>query len=172
MSEPFEEAYFNWLCAKVRRTSFPLYLDLLRILYTTEFVPRVDGDENRAEDGKELREDFVRESGYGWNPDWDHEECSILELIVAFSVRASFQTGMPSRDWFWRMIDNLGLGELRQMQATDIRMVRLVLDKFNARSYSYSGHGGLFPLRWPQEDQREVEIWVQFCMYVEEEQLV
>lgn len=59
MGEPIEGEYFNWLCAKIRKTPAPMYNDLLQILHRTEFVWVVHGDRNRAEDGIELREDFL-----------------------------------------------------------------------------------------------------------------
>ena len=172
MSEPLEVLYFNWLCAKVRRRDFPLYYNLLKVLYTTEFTWLLPMDENRAEDGKELRLDFVRETGFEPDSEWEAEGCSVLEMLVAFSYRAWFETEIPSREWFWRMIENLSLDELRHMSKADIPMVNVILRKFVQRQYPDNGYGSLFPMMWPKEDQRAVDIWQQFCAYVEEQRLV
>ena len=68
MNEPFEEAYFKWLCAKVDHTNVPTpsltHWNLLRILHRNEFVWLLTGDDNRAEDGVDLRHAFLLEKGY------------------------------------------------------------------------------------------------------------
>lgn len=173
MSEPIEESYFNWLCAKVKKSPFPLYLDLFKILYRTEFIGLMPGDENRAEDGKELREDFIRETQCGSIFDWDPLGCSVLEMLVAFSNRAWFLTEKPSTDWFWIFVENLRLSEYRHpISNKDAQMIEQeILYDFIWRMYKANGDGGLFPMRWPQTDQRSVEIWYQFCEYVDEEGL-
>ena len=95
MDEPIEESYFNWLCAKVLSVEVPIYFELMRILYRTEFVWVLERDQNRAEDGLELREDFLRETGLDPEPEWLESECSIFEMLYAFAKRANFQTDDP-----------------------------------------------------------------------------
>lgn len=172
MNEPLEELYFNWLCAKVVQPNQNIYLDLLRILHTTEFVWLVAGDGNRAEDGLDLRSDFLRQSHLAYGNEWDHVGCSIFEMLLAFSNIASFETGTESKEWFWIFLTNLGLGEFRQTSKKDNVFINDVLYRFVWRLYEPSGHGGLFPMRWPKHDQRTVEIWYQFCEYVDEQGLI
>lgn len=171
MSEPIEESYFNWLRAKVLSpNNYRLYLDLLRLLHETEFVWVVPGDKNRAEDGLELRIDFHRESRLNPDPSWEHVGCSIFEMLLAFAKRASFQTDDSVKDWFWDFITNLDLGEYRHVLSDDdILFIDDVLQKFIWRTYDPSGLGGMFPMRWPKEDQTKVEIWYQFCQYLEDQ---
>lgn len=170
MSEPIEESYFNWLRAKVLSPTNMQYQDLLRELHRTEFVWLIPGDRNRAEDGLELRLDFGVESRLDPDPEWQHIGCSILEMLFAFAKRASFQTDNPPKDWFWEFITNLDLGELRHvLNEDDILFVDDVLQKFIWRTYDPSGLGGMFPMRWPKQDQTKVEIWYQFCEYLDDQ---
>ncbi len=46
------------------------YWKLFRTLYSTEFVWLLSGDDNRAEDGLELREEFLLESNIPDDPQW------------------------------------------------------------------------------------------------------
>lgn len=172
MPEPIDHEYFNWLCAKVRKTRAHIYIDLLRILDTTEFIWVIPEDKNRAEDGIELRLGFLQESGVHYDGPWMSQPCSVLEMLLAFANRASFQTDIPVRDWFWELMDNLDLGEYRQVSRVDEIHIREKLHMFIWRTYDPSGYGGLFPMRWPKSDQRKVEIWYQFFEYLEDRGLI
>lgn len=172
MAEPIDEAYFNWLCAKVLDRGNSIYLDLMRILYQTEFIWVVRGDKNRAEDGCELRYDFLRETSYHKESEWFNTPCSIFEMLVAFAKRAEFQTDQSHKDWFWEFIENLELDEYRQVSEDDATIVEEILHDFVWRTYDSSGYGGIFPLRWPKRDQTEVEIWYQFSEYLDDQGLV
>lgn len=169
MTEPLENVYFNWLSAKVLPDNSNIYGDLLRILHNTEFTWIILGDKNRAQDGLELRDDFLRESWFHIGSEWDHVGCSIFEMMVAFAKRASFQTDDPVRDWFWEFITNLELGEFRQVSEQDVIFIDEVLYRFVWRTYDSSGLGGMFPLRWPKRDQRKVEIGYQFFEYLDDQ---
>lgn len=168
--EPLEEAYFNWLYSKVAYVEVPTpslsYHKLLQELYNTEFVWLLSGDDNRAEDGVDLRSEFLQQSGMTSDPDWECIGCSVLEMLIAFSRKASFQTGDTPRDWFWIFLHNLELDALSDNKHAIKRTTKDILDIFIWRTYDYNGLGGLFPLENPEEDQRKVEIWYQFCAYL------
>lgn len=170
MEGPLENLYFKWLCAKVTyvRTPTPslTHWKLLRILHNTEFAWILSGDDNRSEDGKELRLEFLYEGDIPDNPEWRGLACSILEMLVAFSRRAQFMTGISSQDWFWEFLDNLGLKEFTDGSDFDPKEVEEILDQFVWRTYNQKGEGGLFPISAPNGDQRTVEIWYQFCNYL------
>lgn len=172
MDEPIEVLYFNWLCAKVLIQGNKNYYDLMQILYSTEFVWIVPGDENREEDGLELRQDFLRETQLDYDPGWFSEPCSVLEVLIAFAHRASFQTDLPEYDWFWHFLTNLKLNEYRRISKRDIPEIEEILYVFIWRTYDAYGDGGLFPLRTPKEDQRKVELWYQFFEYLEDQGLL
>lgn len=172
MGEPIEGEYFNWLCAKVLTTQGTIYHDLLKILYETEFTWIIPGDRNRSDDGRELRYSFLYMSGWDSDPNWFHQPCSVLEMLIAFADRALFQTDTALQAWFWEFMTNLDLGEYRQVGRSDVPKIEDILQMFIWRTYDESGHGGMFPLRWPKRDQRKVEIWYQFCDYLEDRGLI
>jgi hypothetical protein len=174
MGEPIQDEYFGWLCAKALPAYSQNYVDLMRILYRTEFVWLISGDRNRVEDGVELRDYFLREAFMKKDPesDWFNEPCSVLEVLIAFAKRAEFQTDIPVRDWFWTFLANLDLDEYRRVSSEDLPLIEEILYIFIWRTYNASGYGGLFPLDNPEEDQRKVEIWYQFCAWVDEKELV
>ncbi len=174
MAEPIDGAYFNWLRAKVLDYNAPayLYLNMLRILYRTEFVWILIGDRNRIDDGLELRSYFLNETGYVNDPYWYESPCSVLEVLIAFASRASFDTDMPVKDWFWIFMTNLGLdGYQGQLSRSDEQRIDDILETFVLRMYDHSGYGGLFPLREPYENQRELEIWIQFNRFLDDQGL-
>lgn len=179
MDEPIEEVYFNWLYSKVASVSNPTpsltYLTLLRDLHSTEFVWLLSGDDNRAEDGLDLRREFHREifAAFGEELPWMHEGCSVLEMLIAFARRASFQTDQPAREWFWIFLENLGLADLNDAYDGDITsVVNDVTYRLIWRQYQRDGQGGMFPLMDPPEDQRKVEIWYQFSEWLVDQDML
>jgi hypothetical protein len=174
MSEPLENLYFNWLCAKViyirNHTPSTMYWKLLSTLHKTEFAWFLWCDDNRAEDGLVLRKEFLRTADIPGQEEWLRiPPCSVLEMLIAFSRRAEFQTADPARTWFWEFIDNLGLKYAHDGSDTTVEEIQDILDQFIWRTYGYDGRGGLFPLDDPRRDQREVEIWYQFCDYLRDQ---
>jgi hypothetical protein len=72
--------------------------------------------------------------------------------------------------WFWQMLENLGLAHISdKLYSSGPRMdsfIDNVIDRLIYRRYSPDGHGGLFPLEFPHEDQRGVELWYQLNAYL------
>lgn len=169
MEEPIEESYFNWLCAKVIDIHISNYWDLLKILHKTEYVWIVPGDRNRDEDGRELREDFLRETFLPRDDSWFSDPCSVLEFLIAFAKRASFQTGGSVKDWFWNFMTNLRLEEYRHVSDSDISRIEEIIQNLVWRTYDPDGHGGMFPMQHTSNDQRKVEVWYQFCEYLDDQ---
>lgn len=172
MDEPIEDLYFNWLYAKVLdrpgTTPNTRYQSLLYLLHTTEFVWTLSGDDNRAEEGKDLRRQFMREARVGRvDPEWLSMGCSVLEMLIAFARRAAFETEKPEQDWFWLMMENLGIDDISEATYRE-NAVRIgdVMHTLVWRTYDHLGRGGLFPLSHSDNDQRDVQIWYQFAEYV------
>jgi hypothetical protein len=171
-TEPFEHAYFNWLCAKVvdyvmSPTPSLTYWELLRTFHNTEFAWFLSGDDNRAEDGLDLRREFILIAETPDDPNWRrHPACSVLEMLIAFSRRAEFMTGERAKDWFWEFVDNLGLRECTDGSGVDPDEIVDILDQFVWRTYDHNGKGGILPVTDSNRDQREVEIWYQFSDYL------
>ena len=177
MSEPIEDLYFNWLYDKVawREVVTPStsYQSLLYVLHSTEFVWLISGDDNRAEDGQQLRRDFLKELNLAEPEEpWMLLSCSVLEMLIAFSLRTEFQTATSSSDWFWIFLDNLGIAEISDATYSEnSSIIPPILETFVWRQYNSLGHGGIFPLYESEHDQKEVELWYQFCEYVIEQDI-
>jgi len=175
MEEPIEEVYFKWLYSKVASVAVPTpsltYYTLLRDLHCTEFVWLVTGDDNRAADGMELRREFLRQAYLEQDPAWMSIPCSVLEMLIAFSRRASFQTDWPERDWFWIFMHNLDLAELNDAMDDVTQITYEVMNQFVWRTYLYDGTGGLFPMREPLQDQRKLELWYQFFEWLVDQEI-
>lgn len=75
--------------------------------------------------------------------------------------------GNRTGKWFFDMLKSLGLTMM-----DDSRFDRLttmdILIRFMRRDYEESGQGGLFTLRYPKFDMRNIEIWYQMMAYLEE----
>lgn len=174
MSEPIDNHYFNWLCTKAynihERSPQLQFKNLLRELHHIEFVWLILGDDNRAEDGRDLREEFLRDARIEPSDNWLNESCSVLEMLMAFSRHAGFQTDRHPREWFWEMLDNLGLAECNDSKRHNSSFIQDTIERFVWRTYEFNGRGGLFPLENAAVDQRTIEIWYQFSAYAIEQQ--
>lgn len=170
MNLPLDELYLHWLYEKIADPDEPnrarSFWNLALHLYTTEYIWLIPNDDNRYEDGRFLREEFIEDLGlHDVDPDWLHLGCSMLEMLIALSRRLSFQGEGEPRDWFWHLIDNLDLrySDNRRFPAN---RVEEILNRVIWRTYAPDGSGGLFPLRHPDRDQRDVELWYQLNMYL------
>lgn len=175
MGAPLDDLYFEWLYSQVSslRLKNPArtYWSLTRDLYTKEFVWLVPNDDNRKEDGRNLRYEFVElHEIRNPDPDWLGLGCSMLEMLIALTRRLAFEAEGESRDWFWHLLTNVDLQKYSDREYNDRarRDIDEALDIIIWRRYSPSGKGGLFPLRNPREDQRDVELWYQLSAYVYE----
>jgi hypothetical protein len=171
MSTELDSMYFGWLYAKVVHTlnnsPYNRFYKLMKSLYGTEFVWQLSGDDNRAEDGTDLRREFLVETKNSDDSDWRQTDgCSMLEMLIALSRRCEFQTEETAHDWFWEMLENLELSQFNDGAFPEEEIVADILDDFNWRRYRYNGTGGIFPIEHPSEDQRSVEIWYQFHEYL------
>jgi hypothetical protein len=142
---------------------------MLRQFFTTEFVWFVPNDDNRAEDGRALRYEFLNDLGVSHpGSEWMDLPCSMLEMLIAVSRRLAFEAEGAPRDWFWELVDNMGLAHINDQQYDDERCAEIeeALNRVIWRTYHSNGQGGLFPLVDPVEDQREVELWYQLSYYL------
>lgn len=171
--------YFDWLSNLVCGERFPKqisYRKLLMYMHRTEFIYSIPKDQNRADDGKDLRYRFAITHGYEGSLNlvlnYLGGPCSILEMMVALAVRCEESImddpaiGDRTGQWFWGMVTNLGLGAM-----TDNKFDKLLTEKaitrFLDRTYEPNGKGGLFTVRNCERDLRTVEIWHQLCWYLD-----
>lgn len=171
-----DKTYFLWLCGLVGITrSDPGPLELAWMLYTKKYYGVFPNDDNRTKDGKNLRESFC--NMHKW---CDIEKlsgpCSVLEMLIALAQRMDYQLGDLNHKsrlskWFYEFIKNLDLAipdtdDPKLMQKAEDN--NRILDDWMQRKIMYNGKGGLFPLKHPKEDQRQVEIWYQLMAYLDE----
>lgn len=170
--------YFDWMCDKVsdqpyfRNTSYEV---LLKALHQTDFTYTIPLDENRAQDGMDLRWRFANEVDFGMPPEqvMDHLEapCSVLEMMIALSIRCEEHLmddpdiGDRTGQWFWMMIMNLGLNRLTD-ERFDYGLFHHRIMIFLNREYHPNGTGGLFVVDGCSQDMRKLEIWYQMALYL------
>lgn len=167
--------YFEWMynlvCGKKfsKKTSFRY---LLEMLHDIEFKYSIPKDQNRAEDGIDLRYRFARLQDCEDMLDYLDGPCSVFEMMVALSVRCEEtimddpSVGDRTGQWFWGMIVNLGLGSMTDNRF-DRDYVEDVISTFLDREYEPDGKGGLFTVEDCIYDLRTVEIWHQMCWYLD-----
>ena len=168
MRDNIREEYFEWLCDKVcgNRYRERIYTRLLSYLHNKEFRYSLLRDGNRAEDGLDLRYRFGAD-------DYIHGPCSVLEMMIALSIRCEEtimdnpHLGDRTSQWFWHMITDLGLGDMRD-DIYNEHKVDAIVERFLDRDYSPNGKGGLFYIPSCPYDLRELEIWTQLCWYLDE----
>ena len=172
MSEPLDESYLAWLYSQVAsvRLSNPsrTYWSLIRQLYRTEFIWFVPNDDNRVEDGRDLRVEFLESEELEADSNWMDLGCSVLEMLIALSRRLAFEAEGKPRGWFWHLMQNLKLDQQTD-DVHDSEKVEDILNRLVYRTYKSDGSGGLFPLRGTSRDQRKVEIWYQLNEYLLEQ---
>lgn len=168
MNEPLDELYLSWLYEIIADPDAAApsksYWKLAHHMYTKEFQWVIRNDENRIEDGRDLRGVFIEDLGLDVDPSWLHLGCSMLEMLIGLSRRLSFLADGEPYDWFWHLVNNLGIAfNDRQYRAN---VVEEALECVIWRTYRPNGRGGLFPLRRPHRDQRDEELWHQLNAYV------
>ena len=170
------------------------YKDLFAELYSTKFRAMLDKDNDRASDGYDLRYRFAEyicdknnkmdlnkyyESTNKINATIDEitksldtvGDFNLLELLIALAIKCEEQFmsdpsyGNRTQQWFWNMITNLGLGEMRD-GAFNVDTYNKIINTFLDHRYTRDGKGGLFYVRNSPEDMRNIDIWKQLLIYV------
>ncbi len=165
------DLYFEWLLEQVDCPEN--YRILMDRLYRCTFTYSLKMDANRAADGLALRDRFADEYGDLRYEDIRHDECSVLEMLIALACRMEDDImhdpalGDRSPEWFWIMISNLRLDGMNDENFEE-ENVENILNVFLNRTYFMNGSGGLFPLKIPKVNQRRVEIWYQMSAFMEE----
>lgn len=168
----WHEAYFHWLVPQAQEPGpqTHTYVDLLAWMFAKEFLWFIPNDDNRVQDGYDLRLEFFRDSeaprtlrperlGY----------CTFLEVLLGLSRRLEFVAGGEKEGWAWNLITNLELNRFPDpMSQAQVDKANEIMDDVIWRRYNPDGSGGLFPLAFPEEDQTQIELWLQLAAYVEE----
>lgn len=172
LENKYFEYLYNWMCDD-RFGDDISYKKLFTHLHMTDFTYSIYKDKNRAEDGLSLRYNICRaikaEQLYN-NEYYLNKPCSVLEMLIALAVKCEdimddLEYGDRTTQWFWGMINNLGLGAMYDSRF-DKEYVEKCIKRFLTRTYKPDGRGGLFTIRNCESDLREVEIWYQLCWYL------
>lgn len=164
-------SYFEWLRDKVEYFTYRGQYDkLFQALHHHDFEWQIAKDENRMLDGRNLRNEYFE---YGPSNEVIEGNVSFLEFLVGLSIRMGFiysRVGEDqTRDCFWMLMANLELDDLTD-DVYDLnkgdKLVARAVRKVNRRDILGNGAGGLFPLKAPRNDQRNVEIWYQMNAYL------
>ena len=168
---PLDELYLRWLYGQVadsqERSRSRSYWSIFRQLYKTEFIWWVPNDDNRVEDGKQLRYIFMHELGLtSVDQAWMDSGCSFLEMLIALSGRLECGSDDSAVDWVWHGMHTLEFDIYNDNAEIPHEDVEETMMRVIHRTYRKDGYGGLFPLRHPHEDQTEIEIWAQLNAYL------
>lgn len=179
MRNDIEYEYFEWLMdlSESLSPSQVSYRKLFEYLYSREFYSDVGNDDNRIEDGKNLRLRFAES-----NDSWTYRDiylylynypCSVLEMMVALAFRCEenimgdYDIGDRTGVWFMTMLKSLHLNKMVDSSYNENHVAEII-DIFLNHEYEPNGDGGLFTLKNPPQDMRTAEIWYQLCWYLNE----
>jgi len=160
--------YYIWLTKKIDIPNNKQYLGLFERMHNVEFVWTVPNDDNRVQDGLDLRSEFLNIQDGG---EITIGGVTCLEVLVALSRRVAFiaDGAHHSRKWAWTLLKNLGLQRFSDpLTPEKTARVDNILHDLIWRHYHANGRGGFFPLQNPEVDQTTVEIWYQLNAYVSE----
>ena len=172
-----KDLYFDWMYKIVFDDEFTKHLSyrkLMHFLDDTDFTYLIDRDDNRFEDGIDLRYRFGYENEYSNSmiaSYLDTRPCSVLEMMIALSLRLEEHImddprfGNRTGQWFWNMIVTLGLHSMDD-ERFDKDKANYIIQRFLNREYEPDGEGGLFKIDNPPQDLRDVEIWYQANWYL------
>ena len=181
----YEEIKTEYLCYLMNRVGLEAegedgYLQLCKILQSVPFCPQLQMDENRCDECRELRNDFAANSYpeycdilngiYGGNG-------TMMELLLVLSEKMAYELSdseyeASTRKWFKELLCNCGLDRYAENRefcnpGNGLR-IREILSTVIFRRIEWSGDNGLFPLMYPQSDQRKAELIIQMNNYLEE----
>lgn len=169
--------YFDWLCELVDVHEQTLYwYDILWSLQATEFEIRHPKDSNRVEDARDLRNEF--RGLFGASRGIYEYPYGVFEVLVALARRGEWEImhdpelGDRTSEWFWTMMNNLGLQKYAYYGALDDPKCDLevmkIIENFVQRRYSRTGFGNIFENKSGQIDFRKEELWNQMCFYFDQ----
>lgn len=157
--------YYEWLVAQVDIPNGKTYAGLFERIHNVEFVWTVPNDDNRIQDGLDLRLEFANERVI----DLNLETATMLEILISLSRRAAFTGGGHPERWAWQFLKNLRLYKISDpLTEEKTKRINDILDTLIWRTYRPDGKGGFFPLKNPMDDQTKIELWYQMNVYVME----
>lgn len=176
------EEYYRWLINQVKRPNETVNTwILLRKMHEKIFTWYILNDENRAEDGKNLRRIFCDNENYNILM-FDDMKITVLEVLIGISSRmASMMMDLNRQNiegtipfWFWHLVKNLTLDKYLDPNYCDsslfLHKIDVILDRWMNRTYQNDGtYGNIFPMPGTKKNQKDTEIWYQMSQYLVEE---
>jgi len=175
--------YFEWMygqaCTDSVGNYIPNYKELLHYLNAKQFNYTLAMDGNRESDGIYLRYLYSCDVGMPAPvaaSEIDIYPCSMLEMMIALcrrmeEVMSDSDYGDRTGQWFFEMIESLGLIDMVDGNF-NFDICEEAMERFINRTYEPNGKGGLFTLKfsleYPPCDVRNLEIWDQAMMYLNE----
>ena len=155
--------YYEWLVSQIDTPGNRTFKDLFERMHNFEFVWFVPNDDNRIQDGLDLRAEFLDNR----RAKLSLEGVTMLEILISLSRRVAFTAGGEESEWAWRLLKNLRLQKMSDPLSEEQGLiVNDILYAVVWRTYDRHGRGGFFPLKNSLEDQTKVEIWYQLNAYV------
>lgn len=137
-------------------------------LHEIVFTSPIEGDANRVQDGLALRNEY-------WNQVMDaadpvgplypffERQASCLEVLIALCIRMEFiREGSIGRYFTPLVMHNL------KLHPTDGDYNDRVICKWLNRDIKPNGEGGIYPMKFNQADQTNLELWYQMQQYMAE----
>ena len=167
----YQKRYLQWLYNFIGNYSG--YTKLLEYLYQVDYIWIIPMDENRANDGLNLRNrfcDLYHLDGSQLENIFGSKPCSMLEMMIALSIRIEddFMGTENSNNiprWFWSMIHSLGLQFNRDEHFSQEKADSIIL-QFIEHRYSSDGRGSLFYVPMRNVDFRNLQIWDQMNQWL------
>ena len=154
---------------------------LLRYLFSREFYSSIERDNDRVSYGLSLRREYLLTYGLQDGLLDELGPVTVLEVLIAFAQQYDRHTMRRDADddrsslWFWMMLDNLGLYDIRFTDSmwndSSAEECRRIVNIFLDRGYDQNCHGGLFPVEHVDMDMRELTLWGQINYYFREKKL-
>ena len=175
------KSYTGWLMDQCQLESYGAegYVDMCTVLQRMYFVSLIEFDENRVEEGKELREEWAETQGgdihdLGMIP----YTCTALEMILVMARRMCFEMSDSQYEagvgkWVMELLENAGLATYRNdIYETDpdycCRKIKAIMNDIIYRRYLPDGQGSFFPMNESHGDARQMELLVQMNNYLAE----
>jgi hypothetical protein len=173
--------YFDWLYDIIFRIrdeeSEASFIHVCEYLHRVQFNDRIPNDDNRSAYGINLREEFALAANIGLEAYSElysiGPKASLFEMLVGLARQANFIVDVGLETWFREFLANLKLTVFNdaRFRPVDALKMERIIRKFNERAYKANGEGGIFPLKNPEGDQRQIEVWYQMSAYILEQGL-
>lgn len=165
--------YLQYLIWRGGLQRYVKYGRLFEIMHDINFNCILERDDNRYDDGVELRDEYtIPDDYYDFINEFMNRPCSVLEMLLGLAIRVDDEfIGDPAEEhpeiFFMEMIKNLGLDRFKGDRYRDVDVVKIVLRWIN-REFEKDGRGSPFPIKYDCRDQRYLEIWDQMNVYISE----